>query len=157
MFDPSTLKYVFIDYDDTLCVHMRDKRGSSTWFKAMFTGDVNFYGEPDFCKLPGMERFLGKLKAYGCDVYGLTWADYSFTVDVKNAWVQKNYPGKIKSTIGVGCREKKVIFITEFMKMVECRPDEILVVDDHPDTLSEALDVGFQAMSASEVCGRFAL
>lgn len=155
MLDLTYIKHCFLDFDDTLCVHLVHDRVHLDWFTAMFNRDVSFYSDKDFVPLPGMLEFLQTLQTNGVVVYGLTWTDYSFVASTKKLWVDKKYPGLVKDVIGTASREGKVEFLTDYQHMFGCYRDEILLVDDLYTTVNEARDAGFQVMSASEVAARY--
>lgn len=146
-------KAVFIDFDDTLCVRLVHE-GNPEYYKKMLIGDKNYYiNEAVFMPGVGCRNLLRKLRT--ADVYCLTWADSDIVKTPKKAFIDFYFCGMIKDIIITGTREGKVKFMEMYADVNDIKHEDILLVDDHPDTRREAFNKGFGIMSASEVAVRY--
>ena len=146
-------KAVFIDFDDTLCVRLVHE-GNPEYYKKMLVGDRNYYiNESVFMPGVGCRNLLRKLRTV--DVYCLTWADSDIAKTSMQAFIDFYFCGMVKDTIVTGTREGKVKFLEMYANANDIRHEDILLVDDYPDTRREAFNKGFGIMSASEVAVRY--
>lgn len=146
-------KAVFIDFDDTLCVRLVHE-GNPEYYKKMLVGDRNYYiNESVFIPGVGCRNLLRKLRTV--DVYCLTCADSDIAKTSMKAFIDFYFCGMVKDTVITGTREGKIKFMEMYADANDIKHEDILLVDDHPDTRREAFNKGFGIMSASEVAVRY--
>lgn len=139
----------FIDFDDTLCVRMKHE-GNPDYYKRMLEGDISYYLDRDVFLLgAGCKEMLEQIKDKR--VICLTWATSDIVRVAKQAFLDHYLPGCISEMIIVGTREGKVTTMDLFANVYGIKNDDIILIDDHPDTRKEAHLKGFDIMSASEI------
>lgn len=146
------IKYAFFDFDDTLCIHtkhMNPNESRKNWINALFNNKYDYYFND--CKPSRhMKNLLEELKKKNVPSFCLTWGEHSGWVKPKKAFIDARYPGCIKEVIVTSSREAKIEYIKLFAEAMKCDLNEILLVEDHPDTLNLALKEGISSMSAME-------
>ncbi len=154
----NNIKLAFIDFDDTAIVHLdhgvwRDFTES----RLKGTGDMYRLGKRT-APLPGMSNLLKQLKELKIPVFCLTVVDDSLIIKCKADVLDKAYgPGMFKDVIGVSSREGKMKFIKELRGEFLAAPCQVLIVDDHPDTVYEAIRKGMLTATPQEIVCRYAM
>ena len=153
--DLSKIKYVLCDYDDTVCIHQHVgvKRPTHYQYVQCCEDDVeNYYTEIIPC-VPNkalkwfFETYLHNVKSK--DI--LTWSSYPGLVEARHQFLRKHYPNQFSDVYKVKAREFKYSFVAKYMRSWKIKPQEILYIDDHPDTLDEISNLGVQVLSTSEI------
>lgn len=151
----SEYEAAFVDYDDTLCVRLLHE-GNPEYYKKMLSGDRNYYiNEAVFMPGVGCRKLLHELKH--SKVICLTWATTDIVKIPKQAFLDYYFNGLVDDMVITGTREGKVKFMEIYAETYGIKHENILLVDDHPETRNEAFNKGFGIMSASEVAIRYGL
>lgn len=151
------IKYGFLDFDDTTCIHtkhMRPEEFRKNKIDLVIDDKCGYYLN-DCKSSKAMKNLLEELKVKSVPCYCLTWADHSGWVKPKKVFLDTMYPGCFEDVIVTSSREAKIEYIKLFAEAMGCGLDEILLVEDHPDTLNLALAEGISIMSAMEVTVRY--
>lgn len=147
MRDLSGIKAVFFDFDDTLAIQDHEFEIVNYWEKVWAQPD-NVYDE-SVMPNEGIRLFLEELS--GVAKYCITWADNSLVVEVKQAWLDKNFPGEFKKTICTATPEEKIRVMQVYASVFGLEPEEILFVDDLWSTIVMAKKAGFVVMTPQEI------
>ena len=147
MRDLSGIKAVFFDFDDTLAIHDPEFETVNYWEKVWAQPD-NVYDE-SVMPNEGIRLFLEELS--GVDKYCITWASNSLAAEVKQAWLDKNFPGEFKKTICTATPKEKIRVLQVYASVFGLEPGEILFVDDLYSTLEMAMKAGFVIMTPQEI------
>lgn len=155
--DLSGIKAAFIDFDDCAVIH-HDHGNWDDWWRSCYEGKDDAYkiGERVFA-LPGLTNLLKDLHELGVNVDFLTWSNTSIIVIPKTKVLGKLYGlNMFDHVISVCSREYKIEFIKQFCNEYALAPQEVLVVDDHPETVGEALKEGYLVATPQEIVCRYA-
>ena len=144
-------KVIFFDFDDTLCIHLRLMLNDYThnaWQSAMFEQRTDFYSNSDSHVAPKkMISFVRKVKDAGIICHCVTWSSDNRVAVPKSEFLKYNYGECIENLYVAGSREYKFKLVTEYCKHYDVSLDEVLLVDDHPDTLNEFRKAGIECIS----------
>ena len=154
--DLTRYKVAFIDFDDTLCVHLNHRTWSDWWMNC-FNGSAENYLDPNNCaKDVGMQELLDRLRLIGMNVICLTWSDTSLVVVPKKKWIDASYgAGKVDMVIAVSSIAYKLEFMDQYRDRMGLSASEILVIDDHPDVNNGALSRRYTIITPQEIAVRF--
>lgn len=144
-------RMVFVDFDDTLCIHRHDKE--------YYPSDTTFairciLGTQNFCdSIPNKKlgQLLKEIADKGIKVYGLGWTTNNLHSEVKQQYIDVHFPDTFQKFIGAGTREGKLDVINSFASAYGISSDQILLIDDHPSTLMEVREAGYYAMTPIEI------
>ena len=149
------IKVAFFDYDDTLCVHRHisvNRPEKSTWDKAILLDVADWYSHPEYCvPQPAIQEFVTKLKGHGVKCHCLTWSNTNQLERARRKFLDENYNEAFDKIYIVGSREYKIDILENYVGLLHFKRDEILLVEDHPDTIYEARSKGFNALTVSEI------
>lgn len=155
--DIDRFKVVFIDFDDSAVIHI-DHGKWDNFNKDLWEGNENTYKLNErVVPLPGLMYLLKRFKVNHANVYCVTWAYTSLVVKPKTAALIKAYgEGMFKEVISVCSREYKIKLMREFCSEYGIDTSDVLVIEDHPDTVHESLEAGYTVMTPQEVSCRYA-
>lgn len=146
------IRTAFIDFDDCAIIHL-DHSHWDDWFKAIFKGDGSVYKlNVRTAPLPGMNWLLKGLKAAGASIYCLTQSETSLVVKPKAQVLAEAYGSTMfDDVISTGTREEKIRLIKRYCKEFEIKPEEVLLVEDNPDTVAAGIETGLHVITPQEI------
>lgn len=144
-------KVVFFDFDDTLCVHLRLGLNEDThaqWQKAMFEQDKEYYLDTSRCLAPkSMLSFIIQLFEGGVKCECLTWSSDCRVYEPKKNFLFHRYKNCFSNLFVTGTREGKIKFLKNYCENYGLSFDDILLIDDHPQTLADCRAAGIECIS----------
>ena len=147
----SSIRAVFVDFDDTLCVHLTDRNhfdDYDEWLRAMITSDLRFYlNKEKYAVQEEVRDFCKKLKEKGALCAVITWNSSNIVYKPKKNFVDTYCPGLFDNLYITGSREGKLKLIENYCKIYDLKPYEVLVIDDHPETGNEMRNAGFSHLT----------
>ena len=155
MIDLKNIKLVFVDYDDTLCIHRHvdiEPPSHEDWVKAQVNGDIMQYISSQFDYSPAVKFYINTLFKQGAELYVLTWDNINALYMARKKFLSLYY-GKdtFKDVIITNQRYTKVDIAKDYARIKGITPDKVLMIDDHPDTRFEFKQAGFSTVSVSEL------
>lgn len=148
------IKVVFLDFDDTLCLHYNleeTKESDDEFFKVMLNGSVNHYlDETRHGAVKELQDFVEVCTDVGIDCHCLSYSDTNLMYNAKRLFLDKKYPN-VKSLYFTGTREGKLKFMNDFCKATGVDKFQILLVDDHPSTRHKFRENGFYAVNVTTI------
>ena len=150
-----SMKVVFFDYDDTLCIHKNfsGTGWSSGWWDAVLDDNYKYYMDTERCAPnPVLQDMCKIFKRNRTLCHILTWADCNGMQEARWRFIHQYYPDIFKKLFIMSSREGKLVFLERYAAHYGIKKEDILIIEDHPVTLEECLKAGFSAMSASEAC-----
>lgn len=154
--DLSNVKLVFCDFDDTLCIHLHNNVTRPTeaqWRALRKSGREDLYTK----QLEGLcvpNELLHKwLLSYvkSAEKYLISWTEMN-VIRAKYRFVEENYADvPFAGAIRVENREDKVKVIKSITSERGLSLDEVLLIEDHPCTVTEAQNAGVMCISTAEV------
>lgn len=156
MVDLSKIKVAFLDFDDTMCIHL-DHSQWHEWFRDCLTGSGEIYLDRSKCApMPCMDYLINDLKNANILRICLTWAEVDFVKEPKEGFIRHYYgDDAINQLYCTGTREDKIKFIIQYCKTYGLKHEEVLVVEDNQNTISEVLMAGCVLMTPQEVAVRY--
>lgn len=150
-YDLTKIKVVFADFDNTVCVHLnphRDINLDTAWRNAMYTGNEDWYLEEDLYRVQDNVRaFLTMCKYCGASIYGLSQHESNIVYKAKRKFLDVKLPDVFDELYLTARRCDKVEFIKAWCSAFEISLSDVLMLDDHPETLYEARNAGINAIS----------
>lgn len=149
----TNIKVAFLDFDDTLCIHLNKQRNKDEWFKAQVNQDLNYYlNEKKYRPMIGMNYLIHKLEDLKIPTFGLTCTEYSTVESLKLNFVHHYYGNYIQKMICTATKEFKIKFIENYCNLKNIRLDNVLLVDDNSITIHLAMDAGINIRTPQEIC-----
>ena len=144
---PLMYKAIFVDFDDTLCIHgVRPDSFSSSGldYRRRCIAGVSSY---EYSRLnTGLVELLKEARKNGAKLFLVGHITTSLCIDIKKDYLITNIGEDIfEKYIGVCKREDKVPVICDVLKVYNMSKSVALVIDDHIDTNVEAEAVGIDA------------
>lgn len=154
--DLSNIKVVFIDFDDSLCIHLNHATWLD-WFSNCVFGNGDIYLTDGKCApMPGMAEFIKDCIEANTTRICLTWAFADFVSEPKKKFINYHYgDNAIDKLYCIGTREYKVEFIREYCLNLGLKPWNVLIVEDHPETEEEAILEGYTIVTPQEISVRY--
>lgn len=155
-------KIVCFDFDDTLCIHPActqncfNADSHSVYCKAVLTGDEKFYSvtQPKLASKV-LNEFIKLCTEKGIMQKVLTWGHYITIPSIRARlnFLKENYDCVFeeKDIIYSGTRERKLAVLKDLAGIYCLGKYQILLVEDHPQTLEDVRVEGFNAISVSEL------
>lgn len=158
MLDLQNIKVAFLDFDDTLCIHLSHLRIYNDWFQAQITDNKKYYLNRDlFAPQPGMKTLIQKLEQNNIPTFGLTMTEYSTVEPLKLAFVHHYYGNYMKKMICTSTKEHKISFIKRYCELYNFDSlKNVLLVDNNTDTIHMAMDAGIDIRTPQEISVYFA-
>lgn len=149
-----SVRFILCDYDDTACVHIHIDTARPTqkeWENLSSEDKADTYINIVPCKPnPALAWFLNKY-FHETEKQILTWA-YSYRlIEARKRFVDLHYPNEFSEIVVLKSREEKVKYMEALAKSYGFSRDEVLIIEDHPDTLHEAKIAGFQGLTTAEI------
>lgn len=151
MVNLNSIKTVFVDFDDTLCVHLRsntEELKHEDWIRDMVRGNKDWYlDSARHVDVPAMRDYLKLCNSANIPVICVSWSTTSLAYNAKIKFLDKKYPGLVERFVLVGSREAKLQLLDNWCKSMGFAKSEILLIDDHPDTQYEVRAAGYNSCS----------
>jgi hypothetical protein len=144
-------KAVFIDFDDTLCIHNRHAESETAYNMGVISGK---YAWQDCLPNDQMRKFMRIQQEKCVPMYLISAVSSAIHSSAKMEWVRDNYGVELQNFC-VGKRKFKVKMIQWFSEVNNIELDKILIIDDCCETLYEAEKAGIHACSPMEIVNLF--
>lgn len=154
MLDLDKINVAFLDFDDTLCIHLNhNNNNNDDWFKAQIYDKIDYYlDENKFAPSPGMKTLIKELEKRNIPVFGLTMTDYGTVEPLKLKFVHHYYGDYIKKMICTSSKELKIRFIKKYCDELRIyHLDRALLVDNNTDTIHMAMNAGINIRTPQEI------
>lgn len=149
--DLSKVRYVFFDFDDTLCIHKnRQFLKYEDYIKLLYQEKENISLWSPNDKSQHMQRFMDLCFSKYISMYLISWVKTSLESNIKQKWVFKTY-GYLLENMCVGSIELKTEIIQYFCSAKNISTDSVLIIDDSPEVLNNAAKNNIQAASPMEI------
>lgn len=150
----NAVKLVFCDFDDTACIHLHMNVKAITskeWNKLNREDRENTYTdiapcEPNYALSWFLQEYLS-----GVEKKILTWHAMTGLVKARKVFCDKYYPGEFNDVVLLSRRECKIPYLIAEAERMHLKRSEILLIEDHPETLNEARKAGFPAINIGEI------
>lgn len=140
-------KVIVADFDDTLILHDCGK----DWYSCCYDGVcMRDYSKLFENSVPNY-ALLEALKLVDAPKFCLTHAGRSTHLFPKKDWLNLFATDMFKDIICVGSREDKAKFILDMCDAYGFKPEEVCLIDDHPDTLYEAGMTGITVITPQRI------
>ncbi len=157
MLDLKNIEVAFLDYDDTLCIHLTHLRNYDRWFEAQILEDKKYYLDKNlYAPQPGMKTLIQKLEENKIPTFGLTMTEYSTVEPLKLEFTHYYYGNHIKKMICTSTKEHKISFIKNYCDFYNIDLKNALLVDNNTDTIHMAMDAGINIRTPQEISVYFA-
>lgn len=154
--DLSKIKYTFVDFDDTACLHKwleMVPQVAQAWQREMTLKSLDWYIKDFYSVNPTLKILLEELKDAGSNIICVTWSDDTCNSVSKKSFIDIEYSGIFDDYLSAGTREAKVQIFKRYIDALNLDKNEVLIIDDHPSTLNECRKEGFYAISPVAVQG----
>lgn len=153
----NNIKFVFVDYDDTLCFAYSVEDAYSehiAWRRSMLSGDTDWYLDTNrYGASCDMKNFLELCVSNNIPCNCLTCGGSNIFYNSKKKFLDIEYPC-VDSLYIAGSRERKLKFVKGFCEVMDVELNQILLIDDHPTTRSEFHEAGIFAVSPNTVINK---
>lgn len=158
MLNLDNTKVAFLDFDDTLCIHLSHLRNYDDWFKAQITDDKEYYLDKDkFAPSLGMRSLIKELEKRDIPLYGLTMTDYGTVEPLKLAFVHHYYGTHMKKMVCTSSKENKITFIKRYCEQFNIsKMQNVLLVDNNTDTIHMAMAEEIDIRTPQEIAVYYA-
>lgn len=150
----SNVKYVLCDYDDTACIHLYINKTRPTdeeWVALCEEGQDNTYTDIIPCRSnPALAWFLSNY-FHETEKQIVTWSISTKLTNARKIFVDQHYPEEFREVVVLNNREEKIKYMIDLGKKCGVNRDEILLIEDHPQTLNEAKERGFLGLTTAEI------
>lgn len=152
------IKLAIFDFDDTLAIHTdkdyiehRKNIGENTYFKKAFENPNIFYDEIEPCKVSqDMLNLISYLRLHNTKMYCLSGMRMSLHSDAKQSFINKHYGSDIK-LVSASTQEYKVDVVKILQETYNCKPNEVLFIDDLQKVVDTMKQQGYVAFLESEI------
>lgn len=153
----SSIKFVFADYDDTLCFGYSvedDYTEHTAWRHSMLSGNTDWYLDTNkYGASCDIQDFLELCVSNSIPCNCLTCGGSNICYNSKKKFLDIEYPC-VDSLYIAGSREGKLKFVKGFCEVMNVGMNQILLIDDHPTTRSEFQKAGAFAVSPNTVINK---
>jgi hypothetical protein len=146
--DISTYKAIFIDFDDTLCIHSGRARKSEEQYNSGVVSGT--YRWQDCSPNIHMKKLVKMADQNDTPLFLISSTCSSVHANAKLEWVKRNY-GVTMENYCVGKRKDKLKIMQAYCTAFDIAKDRVLIIDDCWDTLHEAEASGIHSCSPMEV------
>lgn len=149
----TNVKVAFLDFDDSICIHINKKRIYENWFEAQVKHDLNYYlNKEKYLPMPGIKYLLKRLEKLNIPTFGLTCTEYSTVAPLKLNFVHYYYGNHMQEMICVGKKKSKIEFIKNYCKVHNISVENVLLIDDNNKIIHFAIDAGINIRTPQEIC-----
>ena len=157
--DLSKIKLAVFDFDFTLADHQnkgyaaywKELDNSRTFYLEAYLHPETFYEETEVCAAPeAMRALVAYLREQGTKLICLSAMGQTLHARAKQCFIEKHY-GPGFEFLSCGSHEKKQAALQILQEALDCRPEELLFVDDMADNVERANDCGFTGLRADQV------
>lgn len=144
------LKCVCYDFDDTIVGWTEVRNRKASVFDENCLEKKNWYVSHRDCYEPidFMKKFLKIMHPRTERMFCISWIDWSGPYWMKKEIVEEILGNDLcDDLLAAGTREMKVEILKKLCKCYGYKPENILLVDDHPDTCVDAREAGFCTIS----------
>lgn len=153
-----TIKLALFDFDDTLAKHAdnqyvehRKLLGEDKYFKQAYLNPDRFYTEIEPCTASlEMQSFLAYLRTLNVKLYCVSGMRHTLHLKAKQTFLHAHYGNDIE-LIAAGTQAGKVDVTRVLQDIHNCRPNEVLFVDDKPFVTVAMQEHGYNAILADAV------
>lgn len=154
------IKLAVFDFDDTLAIHRdkdyvahRNATGRNNYFRKAFENPDTFYETIEPCDISeGMYNLICYLRLFNAKMYCLSGMKMSLHANAKQSFITKHYGSDIK-LLSACTQEGKVDVVKILQESFNCKPDEVLFVDDIQMVVDLMREQGYTAVLESDVKG----
>lgn len=141
------MKYLFVDFDDTLCIHPEPIKTENFMFEEKKDACQKFYGGSrlNIELLDYLEHF----KAEGVEIILLS-ACNSKMLEIKKEWCKVNCPNIFDDYIGSSVDLTKTEIIKAYASFKKENLLEMALIDDNENELQEATMAGIPAIDSRD-------
>lgn len=147
------VKIVLFDFDDILCIHQNHvskPEYEQRCFIKEIVGDITETSRwLDTSISTHLKDFVIECKKRGLEIGLVSWVENCKVAEAKQRWAEKRY-GVHFENYCTSTAEGKIEIMQGVADYRGLRPDQILLVDDWWQTLTNAANAGFQAASPME-------
>ena len=133
----SKYRIIFVDFDDTLCIHSKETKDSPNPRTSKY-----IYSKPNRV----LKQILQECKRNHTMIYCVTMIGQMTEVAIKRQFLEDKYPGIFSDCIGVLENTEKELVMDNMITSEISRKD-ILLIDDHPAVRIHMREVGFASVS----------
>ena len=156
--DLNRIKVAVFDFDDTLAIH-KDREFMKKHFEAgeenkiryytdAYIDPDRFYEETEPCEASeALYALVALLREKRIKMYCLSGMKFSFHLKAKQCFIDKHY-GKGIEVITSASQESKLQGVKVLQKINDCRPEEILFIDDRQYVLDLLAQYGIKVILA---------
>ena len=159
--DLSNIKLAVFDFDDTLAIHKdRDfmkkhfeagEENRISYYADAYADPDRFYDETEPCEASEtLYALVALLRKKGIKMYCLSGMKFSFHLKAKQRFIDRHY-GKGIEVITSASQEHKLQGVKVLQKINNCRPEEILFVDDRQYVLDLLAQYGIKVILADDI------
>lgn len=151
MVDLTNIKLVIFDFDDTLCIH--PKHGYTEEDEIEL--ELKVYRDikspwSEHAKNRHMQEFIDECVEKGMKMGMMSLVSSFKHGERKIHWIKEQY-GVNMENYSVGNREDKIRLLKVLMLTFNLDFKQIMIIDDRSDTLNEAAENGFIAISPMQI------
>lgn len=149
-YDKRNFDAIFVDWDNTFCLEEvidRPKWFEEAWEHAKVIRDTSWYKLPCFTMNAKLGLYLMECRDAGTHIFGLTHMVDSTDLPVKKAYCDAHLPGVISELFGSCTRRDKVDVMDRVCKVYGYKRENVLLIDDHPETLHDAAYAGYKVLN----------
>ena len=155
MVDLSKVKVAFFDFDDTLCVHRYlnvNRPTRDEWDKAIVTGSKDWYSNTKYCvPQPAIQAFVHTMAKNNVVCHCLTWSELNLLEGARRKFLDEHYDKIIDKIYITGSRDGKLKVMDKYVNLLGYKPEELLLIEDHPVTIDECRKAGYSVLTVSEL------
>lgn len=141
------MQYIFVDFDDTLCIHPNPIKTELHMFEDVKTACENFYSNSKV-NLDIID-YLEHYKSEGAYIILLS-ACNSKMLEIKKEWCNINCPDLFDDYIGSSVDLSKSEIIMAFAAYKNVDIEDISLIDDNDEELDKATKMGIPAIDAKD-------
>lgn len=148
-------RIIVADFDDTL-IHWLDidnqNADALTWDKQNIITQDWYNKHSDRYRVnKDMQKFMSLWRDEVEACYVLSWRDTSISLSSLTKLIDELYPKMFDDVLIAGTREAKIDVLTSLATAYSYSPHQILLIDDHPTTISECRKAGFKACNPGAI------
>lgn len=158
---PDNIKMIFFDFDDTLFVHYSNQRfgNDDKIMKELEKAELCAAGSgyQVYDRLGSVNHLMKEFieeDTKGIPKFCITWVVNSNMLPYKKQWLDKYYPGEIKTIYGTSIPEQKINTMKQLAGIYSIKAENILFIDNKYDTVAQAIKSGITGMTTVEVMAK---
>ena len=158
---PDNIKMIFFDFDDTLFVHYSNQRfgNDDEIIKELEKAELRATGSgyQVYDRLGSVNHLMKEFieeDTKGIPKFCITWVVNSNMLPYKKQWLDKYYPGEIKTIYGTSIPEQKINTMKQLAGIYSIKAEDILFIDNKYDTVAQAIKSGITGMTTVEIMAK---